>query len=181
MAPDKDIRINLIGKDDKLWGRRKNLMICLLAALLMLSGMLGTYSHSNKRLIDLQAENSRLQEEYIQTDTLLRKAENTEGNSDLLEEKKSMVLQVQNSQTSTLKILHEIEKTIPVGIRLIEIEIGLEEVSLKGFAFAQTPEVLLSALSNSNSFAEVRMIASQSNENTGEIFFELEVARGEGE
>lgn len=181
MAPDKDIRINLIEKDDKLLGRRKNLMICLLAALLMLSGMLGTYSHSNKRLIALRAENSRLQEQYIQADTLLRKAKNTADSSDLLKEKKSTVLQVQNSQTSTLQILHEIEETMPEGIRLIEIEIGLEKVGLKGFALAQTPEVLLSALRNSNSFAEVIMIASQSNENTGEIFFEMAVARGEGE
>ncbi len=182
MEPDKEIRINLIEKDYKVLGRRKNMMICLFIALLMLSGMLYSYTLTRARVTALQAENGRLKNEYSKAETLIQKVEDNKTANDILEDKRNSVLQVQKRQISTLEILDEIEKTMPPGIRLIEIEISLEKVTLKGFAPAHTPEaLLLSGLRNSNMFADVVIIASHVNDNSGEVLFEVEVAREVGE
>ncbi len=182
MEPNQEIIINLIEKDYKALNRKRNILIGLFIVLLMVSGMFYSYTLTRARVIALQAENVRLKDEYSKAEIILQEVRDDKIGNDILEEKTNSILQVQKSRTSTREILDEIEKNMPSGMRLIEIEISVEKVTLKGVAPAHTHEALfLAGLRNSIMFNDVVKVASYVNENSGEVLFEVAVAREESE
>lgn len=174
----QEIRINLLETDYMVLKKRKNKLIYLFIILSMLNGMVYSYLYSKTRLTTLQAENEHLKEEYFQAEVLLRDWEDNKNSNELLQKKINSVLGIKKSQTSTLKILDEIEKTLPPDICLTGIEITAEKIALKGFAPTHTPEaVLLAGLRSSKLFADVVMVGSNFNEKAGEVIFQVEIDR----
>jgi len=175
---DKEIRINLIEKDLRVFGGIKNIGIGLFIGSLMLSGILYSYQYTRALLESLQIENERLRDEYRQAGLLLQDLEANKSSGNLLKKKINSVLSIQKSQTSTLEILEEIEKTMPPGMILIEIEIRMEKVTIKGYAPAHTSEaLLLCGLRSSELFGEIIMVGSNVSEKDGRVLFEVAMAR----
>ncbi len=179
---DKEIRINLIEKDRRVLVTKKTIATSLLITVFILSGMLYSYYHARAQLKNLQAEIDRLNNEYYPTEACIQDWEEKKSGNDLLQEKINTILCIQKRRTSTLGILEEIEKVMPPGITLTNIEVSIEKVTLKGCAPAHTPEaLLLCGLRNSKLFGDVVMVVSGVNEKAGEVLFEVAVAREDGE
>ena len=179
---EKEIRINLFEQDLRVFSGHKNIVISLFIGLLILSGMLYSYQYTKIQLKSLQTENDRLRDEYHQAGSLLQDLEANKSSGDLLKKKVNSVLSIQKNQTSTLEILEEIEKTMPPGIILIEMEIKIEKVTFKGFAPDHTSEALLvCGLRSSELFGDIIMVVSNISGKDGGVLFEVAVAREEGE
>ena len=182
MKNSKGIMINLLGKKPGISPIRYSLLAgsCIIVLILLLfTGYI--YKSALAELARQENINARLQaslEDYKVKSVTVETQQSLEQN---MLAKQDSINQLQPFLVSHLEVLGEIEKSVPAGILLTELEVETSKAILKGYAPDHNEIArLLSGLRISSCFKSVIEVSSRYEEETDEILFNIEMDWGEG-